>query len=113
MSVSDITITWTRLGGVAKDLQGVIMFCDVASNTATSTNKAVQEAMVEAAIKARSYGYHRIFFLTNSRNLVQIINKKKNPNWQEKTMVANLKNLYQNRLIADLLVVPKVVLDSI
>ena len=68
------------------------MFCGVASSTAISTYGAV---LVEAAIKARSHGYHRILFLSNSRNLVQVINNKKNPGWQEKTMVADLKILYQ------------------
>ena len=43
----------------AKNLQGVIMFCVVASSTAISTYGAVQEALVEAAIKARSQGYHQ------------------------------------------------------
>lgn len=45
---------------------------------------------MEAVFKAKSYGFHRIYFLTN-RNLVEIINKKKKHVWQEKTMVADLK----------------------
>lgn len=67
---------------------------------------------MEAVFKAKSYGFHRIYFLTN-RNLVEIINKKKKHVWQEKTMVADLKILYQNGLIYNLLVVPIVVLDSV
>ena len=62
-----------------KNLQGVIMFCGVASSTAISTYGAVQEALVEAAIKARSHGYHRILFLSNSRNLVQSHQQEEEP----------------------------------
>ena len=63
----------------AKNLQGVIMFCGVASSTAISTYGAVQEALVEAAIKARSHGYHRILLLSNSRNLVQSHQQEEEP----------------------------------
>ena len=52
------------------------MFCGVASSTAISTYGAV---LVEAAIKARSHGYHRILFLSNSRNLVQSHQQEEEP----------------------------------
>ena len=44
---------------------------------------------MEAITKARNYGFQRILFLTKNKDLVQIINKKKKPGWQEKTMVAD------------------------
>lgn len=97
----------------AKDLQGVIKFYGVASSKAISTNGAIQEALMEAITKAKKYGFQLILFLTKNKNLVQIINKKKKPGWQEKTMVADLEILYQNGLFCNLLVIPNVFLDSV
>ncbi|KAL0000943.1 hypothetical protein SO802_014724 [Lithocarpus litseifolius] len=94
-------------------LQGVIKFYGVANSTASSTNGAVQEALMKAVTKARNYGFQWILFLTNNKNLVQLINKKKKPAWQGKTLIADLEILYPNGLFCNLLVVPKVVLDVV
>uniref|UniRef100_A0A7N2LH70 RNase H type-1 domain-containing protein n=1 Tax=Quercus lobata TaxID=97700 RepID=A0A7N2LH70_QUELO len=54
----------------AKNMQGEIMFCGVACSATNSAYGAAQEALVEATIKARNAGFHRVLFLSNSRRLV-------------------------------------------
>lgn len=68
----------------------------------------LQEAMVEATLKAKNHG-----FLSNGRSLAQKINKKKIPDWQERTVIADLKFLHQNGLTFNLYLVSKVVLDPV
>ena len=70
--------------------RGRLMFCGVASSAAGSAYGASQEALVEASIKARNAGFHQVLILSNSRRLVQTVNKERNPNWQERTMMADL-----------------------
>lgn len=89
----------------AKNMQGDIMFCGVASIISSLAYGVAQETMVEAALEARNHG-----FLSSSRSLAQIIDKKKIPDWQEKTMIADLKFLHQNGLTFNLYLVSKVVL---
>ena len=89
------------------------MFCDVASSAANSAYGATQEALVEATIKARNAGLHRVLSLSNSRRLVQISNKERAPNWQEKPMMADLSFLHQNGHASKMFLVPKVILDSV
>ncbi|XP_075654673.1 uncharacterized protein LOC142624807 [Castanea sativa] len=88
-------------------------FYGVASSKASSTNGTVQDALMEAVIIAKNYGLQRILFLTNNKNLVQLLNKSKNPAWQERSLIADLEFLYQNGLFCNLLVVPKFVLDFV
>ena len=68
---------------------------------------------MEVVIKARNYGFQRILFLTNKKNLVQLINKTKKPAWQERSLIVDLEFLYQYGLFCNLLVVPKFVLDFV
>ena len=78
-----------------------------------STNGVVEEALMEAVITAKNYGFHRILFLTNNKNLVQLLNKSMNPVWQERSLIADMEFLYQSGLVCNLLVVPKCVLDFV
>ena len=78
-----------------------------------STNGVVQEALMEAVITAKNYRFHRILFLTNSKNLVQLLNKSMNPAWQERSLIADMEFLYQSGLVCNLLVVSKCDLDFV
>ena len=49
----------------AKNLQGEIMFYGVASSAENSAYGAAQEALVEAALKARNIGFHCVLLLSN------------------------------------------------
>ena len=89
----------------AKNMQGESMFCGVASSAANSACGASQEALVEASIKARNAGFHQVLILSNSRRLVHTVNKERNPNWQERTMMADLSSLHQNGFVLKMLFV--------
>ena len=64
-------------------------------------------------MKARNAGFHQVLILSNIRRLVQTVNKERNPNWQERTMMADLSSLHQNGFILKMLFVPKVVINSV
>ena len=90
----------------AKNMQGDIMFCGVISSTARSAYGATQEAMVEADLA--------VLLISNRKSLIQVMNKeKKIPDWQEKTMMADISFLQQNGLTSKLYLVPKVVIDQV
>ena len=97
----------------AEDLHGVIKLYGVASNNANLTNGAVQEALIEAVITAKNYGFHRILLLTNNKNLVQLLHRFKNPAWHERSLITDMEIFYQSGLVCNLLVVPKCVLDFV
>ena len=82
------------------------MFSGVSSSAVGIAYGATQEALVDAAIKARNPGFCRVLFLSNCNRLVQVCNKESAPNWQEKTMLADLLSLHQNGLVSKLFFVP-------
>ena len=49
----------------------------------------IQEAMLEASIKARNLGYTHFLFLSDSRRAVQVFNMECIPNWQEKILLTD------------------------
>ena len=95
----------------AKDMQGVIKLCGVASSNASSINGAVQEALMEAVITANNYRFNRILFLTNNKNLIQLVHRAKTPAWHERSLMADLDILCQSGFVCNLLVVANCVLD--
>ena len=58
----------------AKDLKGDQIFSGGASCLSTSCSVAVQNAIVEAAIKATNLGFRQILFLTNCKRTTQVCN---------------------------------------
>ena len=97
----------------AKDMQGVIKLYGVASSNASSTNGAVQEALMEAVITANNYGFNRILLLTNKKNLFQLVHRSKTPAWHERSLIADMDILFQNGFVCNLLVIPNCVLDFV
>ena len=97
----------------AKDQQGVIKFYGVASSKESTNNGVVQEALMEAVITVRNHGFQRILILTNKKDLIQLVSKSKKPDWQERSLIADLDVLYQNGLFCKLLEVPRIVLDFV
>ena len=59
------------------------MISSFSSYAAMTANNAAQEAMVEAIDKARNLGYTYILILCSSKQIVQVVNKARAPNWQE------------------------------
>ena len=85
----------------------------VASCTATPIPVTIQEAMVEAAIKARNIGCKQILFLCDNQSPVQVINGRCTPNWQERFLMADWAYLAQNDTNYHALFVPKLVNSSV
>uniref|UniRef100_A0A7N2MIJ5 RNase H type-1 domain-containing protein n=1 Tax=Quercus lobata TaxID=97700 RepID=A0A7N2MIJ5_QUELO len=97
----------------AINLQGLAIFSGGASCAAATTSAATQEALVEAALKAKSLGFFRILFLCSNSSIVQACNSKCSNRWQEKTMVVDLIALQQQGLICKALCVPRAILSLV
>lgn len=97
----------------AKNRYGEIVFRGIRSCAASSVADALQEALVEASITARSLGYQQVLLLSCCKKLVQVCSGWKIPDWKEKTMMADLSHLQQIGLAFKLMFVPKVVLSNV
>ena len=63
----------------AKTTQGDTILQLISSYTGQTVPVIIQEAMLEATIKARDLGYKYVLFLTDSRRAVQVNNNKITP----------------------------------
>ena len=63
----------------AKNLQGNVILQGVSSYTGKTLPLIIQEAMLEAAMRARELGYYNLLFLSDSNRAVQVTNKKWTP----------------------------------
>lgn len=97
----------------ARNLQGEVVFCGIRSCAAGSVAGAVQEAIVEAAVKAKNLGYQQILMLSNCKKLVQVVDKKRAPDWKERTLMADMSSLQQMGLDCRLIFVSKVILNYV
>ena len=96
----------------AKSRYGEIVFRGIRSCAATSMADALQEALVEASITARSLGFRQILLLSYCKKLVQVCNGWRIPDWKERTMMVDISHLQQMGLVSKLNFVPKVVLAN-
>ena len=87
------------------------MFCGIRSCAAGSVVGAVQEAIVEAAVKVKNLGYQQILMLSNCKKLVQVVDKKRAPDWKERTLMADMSSLHQMGLDCWLIFVSEVILN--
>ena len=85
----------------------------IKSCAAGSVAGAVQEAIVEAAVKAKNLGYQQILMLSNCKRLVQVVDKKRAPDWKERTLMADMSSLQQMGLDCRLIFVSKVILNYV
>ena len=60
----------------AKNMQGDIILQGVSSCIRKTVLITIQEAMWEAAMKARDLGYNNFVFLSDSKRVVQVTNRK-------------------------------------
>ena len=63
---------------------GFLYWIAAASSGASTANAATQEALVEAAVKAKWLGCCRILFMSSSKRVAQVCNFSCTPSWQEK-----------------------------
>ena len=57
------------------------MFSGSASNGASTTTAATQEALVEAAVKAKNLVFCRILIMCCIKRIVHVCNMQCSPNW--------------------------------
>ena len=70
--------------------------------------------MGEAIFKTMELGYSRILILSNSKGLVQVCNRERNPSWLlERTLLSDLNQFMQQGLATHYLFVPKEVISRV
>ena len=79
----------------ARILQGEVVFCGIKSCATGSVAGAVQEKIAEVAVKAKDLGYQQILMLSNCKTQVQVVDKKRAPDWKERTLMADMCSLQQ------------------
>ncbi|XP_075666014.1 uncharacterized protein LOC142635829 [Castanea sativa] len=97
----------------AQNIQGNIVFRGCHSSAAKSAYGALLEALVEAAVLARRYGFSHILALSSSKRLVQQFNGDSSPTWQERTFFADMCSLKQLGLVFKHLFVPSFVVNNV
>ena len=97
---------------VAVNMQGAEMFSGFNCSLANKIIGALLEAMVEAGIIAKNYGFQHVLFLTDRVNLHQVFKSRKSANWLDSSRIADLNFLSQHGLFCNTLVVPHVVVKT-
>ena len=82
----------------AKTTQGDPILQGISSCTGQTIPVIIQEAMLEAAIKARDLGFKHVLFLSDSRRAVQVNNYQITPSWQEKSFMTDWSHLLSAEL---------------
>ena len=73
----------------------------------------ILEAMVDAIIKAKGFGYNFILLLSDSWRPVLVSNRKCRPSWQEKVLVEDGCSIAQIGLVYYFVCVLKVVIGNV
>lgn len=89
------------------------MFCGIKSCATGSVAGAVQKTIVEAAVKPKNLGYQQILMLSYCKKLVQVVDKKRAPDWKERTLMADMSSLQQMGLDCRLIFVSEVILNYV
>ena len=89
------------------------MFSGVNCSLANTAIGALLEAMVEASIIAKNYGFQHVLFLTDRVNLHQVFKLSKSTDWLDSSRIADLNFLSQNGLFCNTLAVPHVVVKVV
>ena len=71
---------------------------------------AAQEALAEALLKAKEFGFGSTIALTNYDNLTKVCNVDKKPQWQERLLLTDLQCLRSQGLNLTPISVPNSVL---
>ena len=85
-----------------------VFFGTVSSNARTSTG-----ALLEAVIAAKDQGFQHVFFLSDSKSLLQTFKMKGASDWQDSTRLVDLCFLTQNGFHYDVFWVPNVVIKEL
>ena len=91
----------------AKTLDGSTIFTSGASNGRRLYSLAIQDALVEAILKAKELGFRHVLIHSNSGRLEQVCNKLRTPSWQEQTIMSDLRHLQQQGMVMYSIFIPK------
>ena len=97
----------------ARNMQGEVILQRVSSCTENMGALIILDAMVEAAVKARSLGFKFLLFLIDILRPVLVSNRMCRPNWQERILVDDLYNLAQFNVVCHSVFVPKLVIGNV
>ena len=98
----------TGLAYEAKSIQGVVVVQGITSSTGKLISIAIQEAMIEAAVKARSLWFNQFLFLCGSKRAVNVTNGFWPPSWQERVLLTDWSSLAQNDVYFHSIYVPRI-----
>ncbi|XP_030963645.1 uncharacterized protein LOC115984778 [Quercus lobata] len=96
----------------AMNLPGDVILQRTSSCTEKQPALTIQEAMLEAVIKARDLGYNFLLLLSDSRRSVLVSNRQCTPTWQERVLLAS-ETLIHSDLVFHAVYVPAVVLSNV
>ena len=99
----------TGLAYEAKSIQGVEVLQGITSCTGKLISIAIQEAMIEAAVKARSLGFNHFLFLCGIKRAVNVTNGFWPPSWQERVLLSDWASLARNDVYFHSIYVPRIV----
>ena len=68
---------------------------------------------MEAMIKAEEAGLRRIIIMSNCRRTLQIYNNSRMPAWQEQTFVSDTRQLKQQGMLVNFILVPTVIISHV
>ena len=87
-----------------------MLFKGGASNGRQTKHLTMQEAVVEVLNKAIELDLHRAIIISIDKNLIDMCNNLRRPNWQEQAFITNLHNFHQQGMITKFLFVTRAVI---
>jgi len=99
----------TGLAYEAKRIQGVEVLQRITSYTGKLISIAIQEATIEAAVKAWSLGFNHFLFLFGGKRAVNVTNGFWPPSWQERVLLSDWASLARNDVYFHSIYVPRIV----
>ncbi|XP_050277187.1 uncharacterized protein LOC126718869 isoform X2 [Quercus robur] len=93
--------------------QGLTIFKGGASCAAATAVEATQEALVEATLIAKTFGFVRILFLFSRKGIVKAHNLKYPNGWKDSTIVADIVALQQQNFVCKAVFVPRVIISPV
>ena len=97
----------------ARNRQGTVVFYGCSSSAANSVPVALLEGLREAAVTAFRLQYNQILVLSNCNFLVQLFNTGQVPDWEGKTLFADLQSLKQRGFCLSFRWIPAFVLVNV
>ena len=93
--------------------QGLTIFKGSASCAAAIAVEATQEALVEAALVAKTFGFVRILFLSSRKGIMKACNLKCPNRWKDSIVVVDIVAFQQQNFLCKAVFVPRVIISPV